>query len=819
MKHMLTSYTEQDSISKYKDNFYHNELLTYYLYFDFHKEPEKYISDVGDYYNFASSDPLLNLKERCEYKKEIWDNHLDIVLDIALKTSVKQILKVCFYILKDSPKANKFIDELDYRQLINLAHSSYEPMAQMFMDILNKRLHDSEVFDPDLMIALIGSPCEEIHKYGKEYFARTKGIFSPRDTADLLFLDNLQLWQELFKKSALSFEDSQFIDFVKELINRADKLLKLDRELPEEIFQGLPLSQQRKLHGMILDSPVSKVYSFGLKELDILYGQKIPEDFIIQMLEHTALEVKAYISDKIDKVLNNLEVENEKLFIYYVRTLLLMPNKLSKSEDKVYELIPKFALLKMQEYGFWPKDLPTPYERQINETEEEYEARQKLIQKYGKLGEDIAKLYEEKDKIKEKLGQLRKEYDDTWDIEKIRKDVARKIMEESKARRAERKKQRQLENQQRSEAWNKKKEEEILFIGKGYSQLLQQKESDDSKLKKLALPLVNTDRELAALLDIEYAQLRFISYHRDVVTEDHYHRYSVPKRKGGYRNIAAPKPILKKAQRRILEEILCKLTVSDNAHGFLKGRSVVSSAKEHEGSPDLVINMDLEDFFPTVTFERVRGMFKSFGYSGYISSLLAMICTYCERMPIEVKGQKRYVKTSSRILPQGSPASPMITNILCIKLDKRLNGLADKYNFTYTRYADDMSFSLKERTGHLDHKLEADGKINLGSFCVLVSKIVSGEGFKINKSKTRFLKAHNRQCITGIVVNNEELGVPKKWVKILRAAIHNGKKEKAKGQLPQETIRKISGMAAWLKSVNAERYKDIISEAYELIKS
>jgi retron-type reverse transcriptase len=293
----------------------------------------------------------------------------------------------------------------------------------------------------------------------------------------------------------------------------------------------------------------------------------------------------------------------------------------------------------------------------------------------------------------------------------------------------------------------------------------------------------------------------------------------VPKRKGGYRNIAAPKPILKKAQRRILEEILCKLTVSDNAHGFLKGRSVVSSAKEHEGSPDLVINMDLEDFFPTVTFERVRGMFKSFGYSGYISSLLAMICTYCERMPIEVKGQKRYVKTSSRILPQGSPASPMITNILCIKLDKRLNGLADKYNFTYTRYADDMSFSLKERTGHLDHKLEADGKINLGSFCVLVSKIVSEEGFKINKSKTRFLKAHNRQCITGIVVNNEELGVPKKWVKILRAAIHNGKKEKAKGQLPQETIRKISGMAAWLKSVNAERYKDIISEAYELIKS
>ena len=121
-----------------------------------------------------------------------------------------------------------------------------------------------------------------------------RGFFLQGTQQICCFLDNLQLWQELFKKSALSFEDSQFIDFVKELINRADKLLKLDRELPEEIFQGLPLSQQRKLHGMILDSPVSKVYSFGLKELDILYGQKIPEDFIIQMLEHTALEVNIF---------------------------------------------------------------------------------------------------------------------------------------------------------------------------------------------------------------------------------------------------------------------------------------------------------------------------------------------------------------------------------------------------------------------------------------------------------------------------------------------------------------------------------------------
>jgi RNA-directed DNA polymerase len=471
----------------------------------------------------------------------------------------------------------------------------------------------------------------------------------------------------------------------------------------------------------------------------------------------------------------------------------------------------EFTLLKMQEYGFWPKNLPTPYERQKNETPEQYEARQALLKKYAKVIEDITKLYEEKDEINKKLYALRSEYDETWDVDKIRLDISKKIMEESKVRRAERKKQRELEKVQRSEAWQQKKSEEILFIGKGYSGLMQDRESDENKLSAQNLPLIKTDKELAELLCLEYKQLRFLVYHRDVVTVDHYHRYSVPKRKGGSRNIAAPKPILKTAQRRILEEILSKLTVSEHAHGFLKGKSVVSAAQEHIGQPSLVINMDLEDFFPTITFERVRGMFKALGYSSYIASLLSMICTYCERMPIEVRGKIKYVKTSPRILPQGSPASPMITNILCGKLDKRLSGLAEGVGFIYTRYADDMSFSLKEKS------TEDNISVEEGKFCVLVSKIANEEGFKINREKTRFLRKNNRQCITGIVVNNEELGVPRKWIKRFRAAIYNANKVKAEGKVPTAAVREISGMAAWLKSVNAERYKDIIDDAMAVI--
>lgn len=476
----------------------------------------------------------------------------------------------------------------------------------------------------------------------------------------------------------------------------------------------------------------------------------------------------------------------------------------------------------MQEYGFWPENLPTPYEKQKDETLEQFNKRQSLQQEYDKIGNDIAELYNEKEEINIKLLELKKEYKDTWNIDKIRKDIAKKVMEESKDRRNERRKQQQLLKKEKSESWQKKKSEEIVFIGKGYSDLLNDKEIEDDKLIQQGLPLIKTDKDLAEFLCIEYKQLRFLTYHRDVVSTDHYHRYTVPKRKGGVRNIAAPKAVLKAVQRKILEEILCKLSVSEKAHGFLKGKSVVTGAKVHEGQTSLLINMDLENFFPTITFERVRGMFKGFGYSGYISSLLAMLCTYCDRMAIEVKGETKYVKTSHRILPQGSPASPMITNILCRKMDIRLNGLAEKTGFIYTRYADDISFSLKktsfEEAFGMNFSDQDSNDINLGKFCGLISIIVKEEGFNINNEKTRFLRKNNRQCVTGIVINNKEAGLPRKWIRNLRAAIYNANKLKTSCNLSIEVKNEISGMASWAKSVNEKRYKDIIDRAFEVIK-
>ncbi len=521
-------------------------------------------------------------------------------------------------------------------------------------------------------------------------------------------------------------------------------------------------------------------------------------------------------------------------------------DKRAEYRDNVQSMGKKeFTIYKMIEYGFWPKGLPTPFERQANETPEQYQERQRLFSEYKKIADEIAKVYKEKNEIDLKLRELKRQYNGSWDEERIRKDIAQRIMKESKERREQRKKQLELAKEQKSSAWKKKKEDSIVYIGNGYSSMLHYKSGNQDRLVANGLPIINTDRELADFLGIEYRVLRFLVYHRDVVAMDHYHHYKVPKRKGGTRNIAAPKKALKSVQRKILEGILEKLACQDNnclnndclnndclgndylgnnyfgnacsdnahgfisfsAHGFIKGRSVVTGADTHVKSPALLINMDIEDFFPTITFQRVRGMFVGFGYSGYIASLLAMLCTYCERMEIEVNGKRKFVATTGRILPQGSPASPMITNILCRSLDKRLNGLASKFGFIYTRYADDMSFSTKET-------VLADA----GKLCGLVTKIISDEGFKINFEKTRFLKKNNCQSITGVVVNNDQLGVKKKWVKTLRAAIYNARKAMASGKVPYETISEISGMAAWLKCVNEERYKSIITDAYDLIR-
>lgn len=466
----------------------------------------------------------------------------------------------------------------------------------------------------------------------------------------------------------------------------------------------------------------------------------------------------------------------------------------------------EYTLLKMQEYGFWPKHLPTPYERQKNESSDDYRKRTMLLKEYNSIVSEISRLYEDKREINDKLRSLAREYDQSWDIDRIRKDVAKQIMQESIQRRAERKKQREAEKLRISDAWRQHKAEQIVFIGKGYSGGLCAKQTDTAKLMQAGLPVIEDDRALAQFLGIEYRELRFLAYHRDVVRVDHYHRYIIPKKKGGQRTIAAPKPLMKKAQQTVLSGILEKIPVSQSAHGFVRGKSVLSGAQEHLAGPALLVNLDLKDFFPSITFARVRGLFQSLGYSGYVASLLAMLCTDCDRMPIEVKGEIRHVKAGERVLPQGSPASPMLTNVLCRHMDKRIQKEAVQHGCSYSRYADDISLSFAQMPE--EHAMR---KAVHAVMC-----IVENEGFEINHSKTRYLRSNTRQVVTGIVVNGPQPGVPRDWVRALRAAIHNAAVQKETGTLSHTALHEILGRAAWLQSVNALRYRRIIDAAHAL---
>jgi hypothetical protein len=492
MKHLLTSYTPHDYVCKFRGNFQFNFFLKYYLYHDFKETPPTGTGWENWYARreWVSNDQLMRLQGRYEMLKEVWDRRLDIVAEIAVGSQINQIVKACYYILKDSPNSNEFIANIQYKQLVDLALVAYQPLAEMFGNILRNKIKQLNQFDPELMLVLINCADDKLCQLAMDFFKKTNGVFPAATIAELLLLDHPDHWVELFRHNLLNLEGDQYGDFIKHIINRKKEFLASNLELPEkirdtlvhstnqikqvaktvrlellselltllqqeqkmpdwlgtfienlifaldndldalmaeitikpmegpisarnkrifcilemirsqklpadlqiidilengsqksmkmllrifaesgaelkerpstllimlesgvtalnrqaeELFDILSPEKQRKLHAVIIDSPVHWVYSFGLKKLDLLYGENLPAEFIVQMLEHSSNDVKEYISGKINKIINDLGAQNKNLFLYYAKTLLLLPNKISKSKDRVYEVIPKFA--------------------------------------------------------------------------------------------------------------------------------------------------------------------------------------------------------------------------------------------------------------------------------------------------------------------------------------------------------------------------------------------------------------------------------------------------------------------------------------------
>lgn len=264
--------------------------------------------------------------------------------------------------------------------------------------------------------------------------------------------------------------------------------------------------------------------------------------------------------------------------------------------------------------------------------------------------------------------------------------------------------------------------------------------------EKTKVPFIMNTYHLSNILGIKWKDLKNIINNSDKL----YYNFSISKKSGGKRIISMPNKELLIVQKKIQEKILDNVIIHKNAFGFVKNKSIIDNAKMHLNK-EMILNMDLKDFFPSIHRGRVFYIFKNIcNYDNNTSYCLTKLTTY---------------KNS---IPQGAPTSPVISNIVAFMLDVRLSKIADKFNINYTRYADDITFS--------------GNKENINkSLLKIVNDIIEGCGFKVNKKKTRFASYAGRQEVTGLIVNNKEISVPNDYIKKIRQELYYVKKYGLKG--------------------------------------
>lgn len=326
-------------------------------------------------------------------------------------------------------------------------------------------------------------------------------------------------------------------------------------------------------------------------------------------------------------------------------------------------------------------------------------------------------------------------------------------------------------------------------------------------LQEKGLPVIKDLAGLRKLLGIKSPnQLGYLLLATDQ-NGGPYARFTIPKRGGGERVICAPKKQLRWVQRQILDQILSKVSTHSAAHGFVAGRSTVTNAEKHRGAA-LLLKFDLIDFFPTIHYHRILGLFASLGYyvgdcrfgtedaAQRVAPTLARLCCYAPE-PKSWDGV---------LLPQGAPTSPAISNLVCRRLDARLDGLARRNHGVYTRYADDLTFSFK------------DDSLDLGRFRWWVDQVCHQEGFFVNQAKFRVIRASQRQLVTGIVVN-DELRIPREQRRRFRALLHNcrrhGLASQARGR--EDLGAYLRGFASYVHMVHPDEGAELLRQVDELL--
>ena len=326
---------------------------------------------------------------------------------------------------------------------------------------------------------------------------------------------------------------------------------------------------------------------------------------------------------------------------------------------------------------------------------------------------------------------------------------------------------------------------------------------------------------LAAILEIEHKDLTYLFYAKQEA--DRYTSFSIPKKRGGLRVINAPIPQIKSLQRKLadkFEECLDEITKTSvgkrnpASHGFRPGKSILTNASVHRNRR-YVFNIDLKDFFPTVTGKRIRGFLikdRDFGLHKDVATIIAHIACFDNR------------------LPQGSPCSPVISNLIAGILDLHLSRLAKSWGCSYTRYADDITFSTNQKDFPSEIAYCDANDPHSWTIGIQLSGLINKAGFELNPLKTRMQYRTSRQEVTGLVVN-KKVNVTTEYRKLVRAylfaLINDGKftlKKPVKGDDGRFTLEEVEGsrnqlhgMLGHIHSVDSVFRTDVKKNPYNYI--
>jgi hypothetical protein len=402
-----------------------------------------------------------------------------------------------------------------------------------------------------------------------------------------------------------------------------------------------------------------------------------------------------------------------------------------RSEIKIRSLSDEIN--EMTKLGLWPREIPIPDPQ--------------LVERIHRLEEEIynrtLELFIPDSDIRAKQ------------LDRVRKDYVNSIKE----KKIERKKHEISEKLQKRDHWKNLQQSNFTHLGKNVSTTLNERQENSELLTKLGIPSFPNADALADFLGITVPEIKWLAYHRTTGKTYHYYDFLIPKKTKGFRYISKPRPRLFLVQKLIKEEILDKMSWNKEVFGFIKGKSIYDHALYHK-KPKLIVNVDIKNFFHSINYFQIRSIFKRLGYSGEISSVLALLTTKQQAKKVNVNGIEYYSFSNHRYLPQGACTSPSLSNLAASKLDLQLLKRSKSLGFKYSRYVDDLTFSVTKK------------KAKVKTLLYMIMKTLELHGFQANPSKTRVLGPNRSQQITGLVVNSGQPKIPRKWRRQLRASIH-----------------------------------------------